>query len=1117
MLHLLLGRSGTGKTSEIYRRIAQSVAKGKPVVLLVPEQFSFESERALCALLGEREALSVQVLSFTRLCHKIFYRYGKVAGNYIDRPAKYLLMSLAVAQVQEELSVYRTQAARTSFVPVALDMVGEFKNAGASPDDVLRAGRESENERLGRKLYEIGLIYQAYQAIVERSFCDPADDISRAIGLCRGRGFFVGSDVYIDSFTAFMAPEFQMIEQIMAECDELTVTACCDTLYDETGGSGLFSSANETLRRLMAAARRAGCPVASPEYLSQQHRAQSGALRHLEREYLRGGARFMGAQQEVCAIACGDIYDEIETVARQIADLTLERGYRYREIALIARDLSSYSDIILDTFARYRIPVYLDRREEVESFELVNLILSALLAVRGGLDSTELIALSKIPLLGFPEEDTFELENYCFIWDVRGRLWQNPFQNNPDGMGETMSEEQAARLGRIEAVRQGLMGPLLQLREALREPTGKVFAQAVYQYLCESGALGRLEESCGIAKEEEYVQYQSELYGQVIDILDRFYELLGDERISKPRLIELFRLAVQSCDVGKLPQTLDQVIAGTADRIRPSGIRATFVIGAVEGEFPIRFQSSGLFSDREREQIKRSGVGINTAKNELNALERFYSYFALTTPSERLTVSYPTRSVSGEEKRESVMVRAITGMFEGSLLSSAGLDPVRGLSRRENAFALLCSRYGQDSVLAASLQEFFSGGEELPRLRRAVQSVKDKNFTIEERAVATGLFGTTQALSPSRLERYYGCAFAYFCDGGLKLHRRRKVEFSPLESGSLIHYVLEYMVKKYAAGGEALPKEKELRAEICALIDDYLSERIQDTGSVDSRFRYLYTRLVNTLCRLVRRLCEEFSQSRFRPYAFELPISADAANKPVVLQTPGGNTVFVQGIVDRVDLLQDQRGKYLRVVDYKSGAKTFALTDVYYGLNMQMLIYLFALSQNGEQPLRGAFPAGVLYMPAREGVLSVERGTPPEQIAAERAKGYKMNGLLIDNISVLCDMEEGLSGLFIPAKLNRDGSLDKASKVAGLEEFGRLCRHINRLVCQMADRLIEGKVGALPASGLGYDPCRYCDYKTICRREAQGAKRNLQEMSRQELMEELKREEESAVGQCTLD
>ena len=350
-------------------------------------------------------------------------------------------------------------------------------------------------------------------------------------------------------------------------------------------------------------------------------------------------------------------------------------------------------------------------------------------------------------------------------------------------------------------------------------------------------------------------------------------------------------------------------------------------------------------------------------------------------------------------------------------------------------------------------------------------------------------------ISPSRAEQYYQCPFSYFCKAGLRISPRRRVEFNPIESGSLIHLVLEKMVKKYGGRGLSALDDARLEREVTEIIETDLSAKIANLDEMPARFRYLFRRLVGTLVRLLRRLAMEFAQSEFEPAAFELPINLEAEMKPLDLCAPDGTRVIVEGIVDRMDVLEREGVRYVRVVDYKSGHKSFNLSDVCYGLNMQMLIYLFSICENA--PGGGAVPAGVLYMPARDSVVSAERGATEGEVRAEQQKRLRMNGILLEDREVLSAMEPGLAGLYIPVRTKKDGSFDAHSQLATLEQMGTIRRQVERLLIELADSLAGGKIDAAPVDGLSdYRPCDWCDYHAVCGHEDSDAVRKLAELDR---------------------
>lgn len=359
------------------------------------------------------------------------------------------------------------------------------------------------------------------------------------------------------------------------------------------------------------------------------------------------------------------------------------------------------------------------------------------------------------------------------------------------------------------------------------------------------------------------------------------------------------------------------------------------------------------------------------------------------------------------------------------------------------------------------------------------------------------LFGKNMKLSPSRVENYFLCPFSYFCAGGLNLRARKKVEFSPLQSGTIIHYILEQAVSKHGGKGLGMLSESEIRGEVKLLLEEYLQDRITQQEALTKRFQYLFARLTNTLTRLLIHLSKEFAQSEFEPIGFETPIKKDSGIKPLELKTMDGTTVYVEGIVDRLDIMEKNGEKYVRVVDYKSGSKVFQLEDIYYGLNLQMLIYLFSIWENGQDELENAVPAGVLYMPAKDSIVSTERNTSEEEVEQIHMKCLKMNGLLLADPTVLSGMEKGLGGVFIPAKTKKDGNFDQYSSVATLAQLGKMKDYIEKTLIDMAENLSDGKIEALPVNGLGYEPCKYCDFKTICQHQEDDPKQTLKSIKKE--------------------
>ncbi|WRS28214.1 PD-(D/E)XK nuclease family protein [Oscillospiraceae bacterium MB08-C2-2] len=1082
MLSFVLGTAGTGKTSRLIEKIACSAREGKQVYLIVPEQFSFQGEEMLLSAIGPRASLGVQVVSFTRLCNSIFRGLGGLAGTYITPAAKYLMLSVAVSELRDTLQVYRKSCSNTAFLDTLLGAVSEFKTAGITPERLEAFAAACPSGSLADKSAELSAIYSAYQALLDKGYLDSDDDLLRACALLEEEAFFQNAHVYVDGFMTFMSGEMELLRHILAQAQEVCFAFTADGIADQTRGTGAFAPVKATIRRLIQMAQTAGAKIAAPEILALSHRFKGEELRYLaENFHFPAPAPFYDQCPAVTLISAADPYEEMERVACSIRRLA-EEGFRYRDIAVVARKLEDYTGVIQRVFSKYDIPCFLDTREDIESSPLISGLLLAMEAVRSNFESTAMVALAKSPLMGLDRELVWELENYCYSWGVGGALWQSEFVNNPRGLAEEQTEQDAALLGKLNELRSQFVQPFLALRESFRDCDGEKFARGLFDFLTAVEAPDNLTAFAQSLPQEEQPLFLEEcrrLWDSLVDILDIFGTVLGGIRQPIRRMTELFRLAVGTADIGSIPQTLDQVIAGGADRIRPGEVKAVFVVGAGEGIFPAQVGEGGLFTDGERRAMIESGLGISQPALEKAVMEKYFAYFALTLASHKLEVSYSRAGLGGGAIQPSSIVGQLLELFPGLALSRPFEKPSDRLYGRGAALELLAQNWRQDTPLTAALAESLSakGNGELLAAFGAME-IKTPH-TIEDKGLARQLFGKSMRLSPSRIESYYRCPFAYFAGEGLRLRPRRRVEYSPLESGSVIHQVLQVMLKKHSASALCQLSDAALKEEISQIIQGYLEQRIQDVEALPARFKYLFTRLVGVLLRLLRHMGQELSQSQFEPVEFELEIPTPGKAEALSLVTPDGISVTVEGIVDRVDVMESGGRRYIRVVDYKSGRKRFDLTDLLYGLNMQMLIYLFTLEQKGKGGLADAAPAGVLYMPVWENYISAQRETGQEELEKTRQKNLQMNGLLLEDRESLSGMEAELAGIYIPVKMKKDGSVDSSS-LASYEQMGRLAVKVQEMVGGMAQALVGGKIDSCPVRSPEYQPCAYCPYWAMC-------------------------------------
>lgn len=1138
MLQLLIGPSGSGKTHRILESLTALASRGQEkLVWLVPEQHSFESERAVLRALTPEQAARVRVTSFSRLADLVAREVGGMAGRRLDEGVRALLMSRALTQVAAvaEDTATPMQGLRmrlstdSAYVEQLLSLWGELRQCTVPTEELERVAAEMSQEEglLPQKVEALYRVFATYEGLAGATGLDELDDLTRLAERLPESTFPDGATVFVDGFKGFTAQEMKVLEAFLPRVEGMTVALCTDTpgshwpqQTDCRREFPLFSPVTATVGALCRAAERHGLTWELTQ-LTENHRTESGALQALERGlYAPAPAVYEGDASEVTVTPCADVYEECAYVARSIRRLLREEGYRCRDITVVARNLTDYQGILDETLRREGVPCYMDTRQDILCETLVVYIRAALRVAVGGWRTEELLRLMKTDLWPLSPTEIAEVENYVYTWGIEGSRWEWDFTENPDGLDSKENEYNRAALARINARRAALMKPLMALRDSLQgRVTGRQFAVAVYTWLSGQKSLPtRIQQQ--IETLEELAQplladHAERLWDQVMQILDRFVLALGDQTMPASQLEEMFTMLCRTMDMGSIPQSLDAVTVGSADRIRYNAPRAVFVLGANEGVFPAYPLGDGILSEEERQRLKERGLVLADDVLTQCVEERYYAYLALSAPSERLTVTYHV----GGENAPSPLVESIKRILPGRTAGVAQTADGSDLESAHEMFGRLAQETAAPTALAHSLRQVLGEqAEYAPRLAAVERAAQDKPFRIEDAALAQRLYGTDVCLSATKVETFYHCPFSYFCNYGLRIQPRRKVQVDASVFGTLVHYLMETLIPVYTAKGglvdtlreqEATPeKDRELMLRLQEDVGEaaaaYIESEMGGAAEKSGRFLYQVGLAERSACNMLWFTLMEMRQSAFVPVDFELKIHPEEdtdAEGVLSLRLPTSvGSVQISGSVDRVDLFRRSDGSvYIRVVDYKTGKKTFDIKEIPAGLGTQMLLYLFILCDNSRRYLEEEgklHPAGVLYHSLTD--VMVERGKDPTQ----RLKKMRMSGLLLDDSSVVEAMEQGTKGVFIPAKLNKEGN--PTGSVATHYQFHLLRKAVESLLVGMADRLAGGEIAALPLQkDSKYDPCGYCDYRAVCARDADAPVRELASKDMAQVMAEL--------------
>ncbi len=1089
MLKLIVGRSGSGKTTELYRLMRETAEHSTaPLILLVPEQASFDNERRLLSEFGPVLSQRVQVLSFTRMANAVFRQIGGLAGKRMDQTLSMLMMSQALHGIADLLTLYRRHVDNPDYLRTLLDFLSECKQCAITPQLLEDTAHTLPDGVLRSKAEETALIFGAYEALVAGAdLIDPQDDLTvlgQRLSECT---LFDGAHLYLDSFKGFTEQELLVLDRLMPRVASMTVCLCTDTVTPQNT-LGRFSSVARTATRLRDSASRHHVPIAAVRHLKENHRTADPALCALEAGCFTPTANAYDEPTDaVCITPCADRAEECRYTAREIRRLLRERGGHCRDFTVVVRNSGEYTDLLTAALQREGLPCTPDLREPVVTQPIITLIESAL-AAADGWDSADVLRIVKTGLAGFSATSAAQLENYVFLWNIRGKKWKLPFTLHPDGLQAETDDRSTERLERLNQLRRRLAQPLIHLQTRLDgNHTGCEFAAAVWAFLQELRVprLVRLQVArLKSAGEVHAAEQQARLWDYTVALLDKFAALATPS--TAKQFAALWHLAVSSDDLGSIPPTLDGVNFGAADRIRYTAPKTVFILGANEGVFPAYPPTGGLLSDHERRQLTAAGLPMADDADHQTAEERYYAYMALAAPSERLIVTY-VQAAAGEAQQPSSLVDTIRQILPRSAVGTA--TGFGACESQADAFYRLSTLWHDDSAEAASLRTVC---EELPAYAPRIRSLREaeQGFALRDPALARRLFGNDMWISPSKMDTYHRCRFSYFCKYGLHAYPRVRAELNPAQVGTLSHYIMSKLLPVYTARGYADCTKESVRADVDAAVHAYIREMMGDEAEADGRLRGTVSHLSRFCHELMWRVVCELKNSRFTPVDYEVPIGSEDGIPSWELKTTDGATVRVHGIVDRVDAFRDGDKAYIRIVDYKSGAKTFNLGEVLEGLDMQMLIYLFAICENGTARYGSVTPAGVLYLPAKLPFVSISREMSEQAMDRERFKVMRANGLLIDDPDVLRAMEPDLAGIFIPVSLLKSGDVSKASSLATLEQFGRIRRRIQTILVDMAEQLHAGAVNAVPIGGTK-DACAYCDYHDICCHEPTDPMREL--------------------------
>ncbi len=1126
-LRFVLGRAGSGKTAACLQAVGRAVREdpnGPPIIFLVPEQATFQVERVAADASEGPGSQRVQVLSFKRLARRVLSELGGGARKPIGDLGKLMVLRSLVERPSRPLALFAAASKRPGFVACLAGALRELRIYGISAD-ALEAARHELEQRgmedapIALKLHDLEVLVRAYDEYLGQRYQDPDDYLTLASERISRSRLVRGATVWIDGFRGFTPQEYNVVAGLLDAAERVNVALCLDP--GETarplGEADLFRPTRETFDKLNALARERGTAIEEPVVVGhgrggRDARPRSPALSHLEQEIgSRSPRRFEQEARGIRIVAAPNPRAEVEAAAREILRLCREEGMRFRDVGVIVPDLEAYHDLVQPIFKDHGIPTFIDRRRPITHHPLVELIRSAMEAISEGWTYDAVFRYLKTDLVPIARDGVDLLENFVLAHGIRGSRWTDgePWEYRlsfgPEEDASVRPGDQAVAAA-VNAARDQASKALAAFGEKVagRERSVRHMARAVFELLSELGVAERLDQwrtEALLAGDLEAAREHEQTWNAVLDLLDEVVEALGDHEMDVRGFAEVVKTGLEGLTLGLIPPAIDQVMVGSVERSRHPVLRAALVLGATHDAFPRRVPEDALFSDHERDNLEKLGVALAPTSRLAQLDEQFSVYTALTRAREHLWISHPLADGEGRAVRPSMVVGQLRALFPALGEEFASCDIPRGedaaldgLTSEEMVAATLV-RHFRASVAEERPEPFWLDVyewlvEDPARRDRAAFVLGSLGFSNKAEplsgSTAREVFSIPLRTSVSRLERFAACPFAHFARDILVLSERAAYKLEPPGMGTFTHAALRRLFEEVGDDRKlASMSDDEVRALAAGIVDE-LAPRLQGEILLSSaRYRYISGVLGRILETAASTLAEHARKSAFRPAGLEVSFGEPGGLPPLGIDFDDARRVEIIGRIDRVDVAKSGGGCYLRVIDYKSRRRTLKLSEVYYGLALQLLVYLAAALEHSAK-LAGlpAEPAGALYFPVMDPIVNSRGPADDDVLEKQRKRMLRMSGLIVGDADVVKLMDrhaEGASDL-VPAGITRDGRVarGRGTSVVTRDRYRTLSRFLRLRIRELAARMGSGDVAVRPYRQGRSRACQQCCYKPVC-------------------------------------
>lgn len=1136
-LRFYFGPSGSGKSHRIYEEIMQRAAQepGRNFLIIVPDQFTMQTQKDLVMHSDRGGILNIDVLSFGRLSHRILEEVGTKEMPVLDDTGKSLVLQKIAADLKEQLPAMGSLLHKQGYIHEVKSAISEFMQYGISTQDMDKLIASAEKRgALAMKLRDLKTLYRGFQDYIRDHFITTEEtlDVLRR-SLVKSK-ILPDSVVVFDGFTGFTPIQNRLIQELMRVCEETIVTVTIgeeEDPYQMDGEQKLFHLSKKTVADLVKLAAEAEVTRGEDVFVKggPNRFAEAPALCYLEQNLFRYQYEpYTEKQHEIHMFEALSPREEVHQTALYIRKLIREEGLTYRDIAVVIGDLEGYASYVETEFGQLEIPCFLDRTRGIVLNPMIEYIKSALQLYIRDFSYDTVFHFLRSGMADISREEIDELENYVIRTGARGyrtysRLFTRKTEEMQQGSGQEDTERAEETLERLNRIRQQFADTVEILHMAPRAKAGE-YVDHLYDFLEQNQVQQKLlnyqqrfEQEGDLAKAREYAQ----IYRLVMDLLDQIYELLGEEEISLQEFADILEAGFGEITVGTIPQNVDRIVVGDMERTRLKQVKVLFFLGVNDGNIPKNASKGGIISDMDREFLIESGTEMAPSPRQQMYIQRLYLYLNMTKPSERLYLSYAKVNSDGKGIRPSYLIDTVRKLFPQLAVeypqNRSRLEQIEGRQEGARYLAEELREYADGTLREEERQDFYlmyrayeADPEGRDRLTAAAfRRYKESGLS---RIVARALYGRQLENSVSRLETYAACACRHFLQYGLSLQEREEFGFEVSDMGNVYHAVLENFAGKLAESGRTWWDFDENFATqaIKEAVEGYAATYGETVLYSSARNEYAITRMSRILTRTVLTLQQHLKQGSFQPDDYELSFRFAEDLDSIHVDLSEEEKMHLQGRIDRIDVSEDAEHVYVKVIDYKSGNKKFDLAALYYGLQLQLVVYMNAAMEleSRKHPDKEIVPAALLYYHIDDPTIETPVELTQEQINEEILTKLRMNGVVNSDPAVVERLDRFLQdkSKVIPVEKKKDGSFSARSGILSREELHVVSAYVDTKIRQIGREILDGKIAANPYEKGNEEACTYCAYKKVCGFDGSipgYEKRQLEDLDKQTLMQRM--------------